>query len=120
MGNVDAANELVYGGKKHGPSYLVGRLIRKKEPKGKSATCASAISDQYLASLTEKIRDEVKQEMEEKMNQNVQEVRELRDSIKVMMSRLAEKNPELQIDVEELSKHPTNDDDAGGARNANT
>ena len=31
-------------------------------------------------------------------------VRELRDSIKVMMSKLAEKNPELQIDIEELSK----------------
>ncbi|KAL8145512.1 hypothetical protein AgCh_003610 [Apium graveolens] len=55
----------------------------------------------YLASLTEKIRDELKQEMEEKMDQNV---RELRDSIKVMMSKLAEKNLELQIDIEELSK----------------
>ncbi|KAL8121685.1 hypothetical protein AgCh_018425 [Apium graveolens] len=31
-------------------------------------------------------------------------VRELRDKIKVMMSKLEEKNPEKQIDIEELSK----------------
>ncbi|KAL8101227.1 hypothetical protein AgCh_033197 [Apium graveolens] len=97
-GNIDAANELVRAGKEHGRSYLVGRLIRKKESKGNSPT---RVSDQYLASLTEKIRDELKQEMEEKMDRNV---RELRDSIKVMLSKLAKKNPELQIDIEELSK----------------
>ncbi|XP_074338332.1 uncharacterized protein LOC141676560 [Apium graveolens] len=97
-GNIDAANELVRAGKELSRSYLVGRLIRKKESKGNSPTRAS---DQYLANLTEKIRDELEQEMEEKMDRNV---REFRDNIKVMMSKLAEKNPELQIDIEELSK----------------
>ncbi|KAL8097245.1 hypothetical protein AgCh_030391 [Apium graveolens] len=72
-GNIDAVNELVRAGKEHSRSYLVGRLIQKKESKGD----------------------------EEKMDWNV---RELRDSIKVMMSKLAEKNPELQIDIEEQSK----------------
>ncbi|KAL8090711.1 hypothetical protein AgCh_039959 [Apium graveolens] len=47
------------------------------------------------------IQKRSQREMEEKMDRNV---RELRDSIKVMMSKLAEKNPELQIDIEELSK----------------
>lgn len=30
-GNVEAANKLVYGGKQHGPSFLVGRVVKKKK-----------------------------------------------------------------------------------------
>ncbi|KAL8092246.1 hypothetical protein AgCh_034510 [Apium graveolens] len=58
-GNIDTANEVVRAGKEHSRSYLVGRFIRKKESNGNSPTRAS---DQYLASLTENIRDELKQE----------------------------------------------------------
>ncbi|KAL8124445.1 hypothetical protein AgCh_012187 [Apium graveolens] len=54
-GNIDAANEIVRGGKEHNRSYLVGRLIQKKEPKGNSTSRASSISDQYLSSLTENL-----------------------------------------------------------------
>ncbi|KAL6565419.1 hypothetical protein OROHE_004474 [Orobanche hederae] len=33
---VEAANKLVHGGKEQNPSYLIGRVIRKKKPKSKS------------------------------------------------------------------------------------
>lgn len=41
----------------YGENHLMNMTLAGKEPKGKFATRASAISDQYLASFTEKIRD---------------------------------------------------------------
>lgn len=115
-GKVDAANELVYGGKEHSRSYLVGRLIRKKEPKEKSArtrATTSSISNQFLESMTEKIRDQLAQEMEEKMEK-------VREKVMMLMSNLAEKNPELKIDIDEvvsILQSPNNIDDASEGNN---
>lgn len=118
---MEAANKLVYGGKEHSRSYLVGRLIRKKEAKGKLATRAatekistSTISDQHLASLTEKIRDQIAHEMDEKVEKKV------RENVKMVMSKLAEKCPKLlKVDIDELSTmDPPNNGDASEAGTA--
>ncbi|XP_063948189.1 uncharacterized protein LOC135152261 [Daucus carota subsp. sativus] len=112
---VEDANKLVYGDKKHSRSYLLGRLIQRREAKGKSVTHTEAtISDQVLASLTEKIREQLAQEMEEKMDQKV------RENVKAMVSKLAEKNPDLKIDIQDLSVEPTYDASASGANTATT
>ncbi|KAL8105340.1 hypothetical protein AgCh_029216 [Apium graveolens] len=73
-GNIDAANELVRAGKEHNRSNLVGKLIRKKESKGGDG------------------------------RENGSECSRASRQYKVMMSKLEERNPELQIDIEELSK----------------
>ncbi|XP_063942347.1 uncharacterized protein LOC135150129 [Daucus carota subsp. sativus] len=114
-GTVEDANKLVYGDKKHSRSYLLGRLIQRREAKGKSVTHSEAtISDQVLASLTEKIREQLAQEMEEKMDQKV------RENVKAMVSKLAEKNPDLKIDIQDLSVEPTYDASASGANTTTT
>ncbi|KAL6509887.1 hypothetical protein OROGR_022375 [Orobanche gracilis] len=51
-GSIEAANKVVRGEKEHNPSWLVGRLIRKKQSKEKSATSTtSGASNQYIADL---------------------------------------------------------------------
>ena len=47
--------------------------------------------------LTKKIRDQIAQEMEEKVDKKV------RDNVKLLMSKLAEKIPELKLDIVELT-----------------
>ncbi|KAK1361390.1 hypothetical protein POM88_045864 [Heracleum sosnowskyi] len=79
-----------------------------------SISTTDAMVDNYLASLTEKIRDQIAQEMDEKVEKKV------RENVKMMMSKLEEKCPELKVDIEELSVAPPNsvqDGDASGADN---
>ncbi|KAL6518137.1 hypothetical protein OROMI_033838 [Orobanche minor] len=73
-GTVEDANELVYGGKDHKHSFLVGRLNEKREPKKRprARQIPPTIPDQYVTSLTEKIREQIAQEMEEKVAKQVQ------------------------------------------------
>ena len=47
-----------------------------------------------MASLTEQIRDQIAKEMEEQVQKKVE------DNVKLMMSKLAEKNPGLNLDIE--------------------
>lgn len=82
---------MVRGEKEHNPSWLVGRFIRKKESKDKSETSTtSGASNQYMADLTEKIRAELTQEMDDKVDRKVRE----------MMKKLADKNPTLKFDID--------------------
>lgn len=109
-GNVEDANAIVYGGKEHSRSYLLGRLTRQREPKEKSATrTAPKISDEFMASVTEKIREQIAKDMEEKMEQKV------RENVTLILSKFAEKNPALNVDVADLTLNPPNNDDASGA-----
>ncbi|KAL6547405.1 hypothetical protein OROMI_023126 [Orobanche minor] len=98
-GTVEEANEVVYGGKDHSRSFLVERLIKKREPKKISARPIATIPipDKYVTSLIEKIRDQIVKEMEEQVEKKVQ------DNIKLMISKLAEKNPNLNLGIEELT-----------------
>lgn len=89
---VEAANKLVQGNKEHSRSFLIGRLICKKESKEKSGTSStSAVSDLYVSDLTGKIRAQLQQEMDEKLDQKVRE----------MMKKLADKNPDLKVNIDE-------------------
>nr|XP_017239854.1 PREDICTED: uncharacterized protein LOC108212644 [Daucus carota subsp. sativus] len=85
----EAANKLVYGEKEHSPSYLIGRLIQKKEPKSKASAAPAQPPDEYVNQLTAKIKAQLQQEMEEKFDKKLQD----------MMKLLAEKNPSLNINV---------------------
>lgn len=101
---VEEANKIVHGGKKHSSSYLIGRLSKKrcsKEKTGPSPVCNS--SDQFLVDLTAKIREQLSRETEEKVD------RKVRDNVKLMMSKIAEKNPELKVDIDELTAEPSID-----------
>ncbi|KAL6581960.1 hypothetical protein OROMI_005974 [Orobanche minor] len=115
-GTVEDANELVYGGKDHKHSFLVGRLIEKREPKKRprARQIPPTIPDQYVTSLTEKIREQIAQEMEEKVAKQVQE------NVKLMISKLAEKNPELKLDIEDLSVEPSRAKDSIRGNENNT
>nr|XP_017228464.1 PREDICTED: uncharacterized protein LOC108203795 [Daucus carota subsp. sativus] len=93
-GTIDEADEVVYGGKDHSRTFLVGRLIEKREPKKKIARPLPTIPEKYVASLTEQIRDQIAKEMEEQVQKKVE------DNVKLMMSKLAEKNPGLNLDIE--------------------
>ncbi|KAL6555066.1 hypothetical protein OROGR_006324 [Orobanche gracilis] len=99
-GSIEAANKVVRGEKEHSPSWLVGRLIRKKQSKEKSATSTtSGASNQYIADLTEKIRAELTQEMDDKVDRKVRE----------MMKKLADKNPALKFDIDATDISSGND-----------
>lgn len=95
---IEAANQLVRDGKKHGPSYLIGRLIRKKQEKPVTETTSRTFSvpDDYVSDLTAKIRDQLEQEMNEKLDQKVRE----------MMKKLADKNPDLNVPLDDSENSP--------------
>ncbi|KAL6550127.1 hypothetical protein OROMI_020615 [Orobanche minor] len=77
--------------------FLVTRKRDEKRTyrasKEKSSTSITNVSDLYLEELTTKIRDELADKMEEKLNQKVRK----------MMNRLAERNPDLQVNMDEQS-----------------
>lgn len=92
---------MVLGGKEHSPSYLIGRLVRKKEPKSRPSRASSGTSsvqppapDQLVADLTDKIRAQLQQEMDQKLDQKVQQ----------MMKMLVANNPGLKLDTIEASE----------------
>ncbi|KAL6572319.1 hypothetical protein OROMI_013277 [Orobanche minor] len=95
---VEAADKLVHGDKKHRPSYLIGRLVQEKKPKSKSLAPSASSSvqadDQYVSDLTAKIRAQLQQEMDEKLDKKVLE----------MMKMLADKNPDLRLNIEDSEK----------------
>ena len=95
----EAANKLVYGEKEHSPSYLIGRLIQKKEPKSKASAAPAQPPDEYVNQLTAKIKAQLQQEMEEIFDQKLQDI----------MKLLAEKNPSLNINVS--TKDPQKSDE---------
>ena len=97
---MEAANKIVRSDKNHSSSWLLGRFIRKKEPKEKPTTTCGT-SDQYMADLTAKIRAELAQEMEEKVDKKVQAV----------MTKLAEKNPGFNFNIDESSVSGGDDGD---------
>lgn len=95
---IEAANQLVRDGKKHGPSYLIGRLIRKKQEKPVTETTSRTFSvpDDYVSDLTAKIRDQLEQEMNEKLDQKVRE----------MIKKLVDKNPDLNMPLDDSENSP--------------
>lgn len=104
---MESANKIVRGDKGHNSSWLLGswllgRFIRKKEHKEKSATSIPCgASHQYMADLTSRIRAELTQEVDEKVDRKVEE----------MMKKLAEKNPELKLNIGESSASVGDDND---------
>lgn len=52
-----------------------------------------------MADLTEKIREQLAREMDEKVDK-------VRENVKLMITKIAEKNPELKVDIDELSIEP--------------
>lgn len=84
-------------GDSHGPYWLVGRHA-------KTARLRNASSDAYMQQLTTKIRKQVADEMEEKLNQKVQE------NLARVLKMLAEANPTFNVNMENFYKTSTKDD----------
>ena len=111
---VEAANKLVCGGKELNQSYLVGRLIRKKERKSKTSQGTSSVPtpqlpDELVTDITAKIRAELEQEMDKKLDQKLRQ----------MMKLLADKNPDLKVDStgSDSDKTGTQGEDDGDSTN---
>ncbi|KAK1397011.1 hypothetical protein POM88_006874 [Heracleum sosnowskyi] len=110
-GSVEDADRLVCAGT-HSSSWLLGRHVQKRQSKEKLAapTSVSNISEDRLAELTTKI-DQLTNEMDQRVNQKVQE------SLALMLNKLAEKIPSLQVNVNDfLLEHPA--DNSSGSHNA--
>ncbi|KAL6560185.1 Multidrug resistance-associated protein 5 [Orobanche hederae] len=108
-------DELVSGAKKsHGPGWLIGR----HDPKClKTSTQASAPApiDSYVQEMTKKIRHEVVVEVEAKLNQKVcAEVdgkinQNVQDNLTLVLKKLGEANPILNVDIGEICARISND-----------
>lgn len=83
--------------KSHGPSWLVGRHT-------KTAKLRNSSSETYVQQLTTKIRKQVTDEMEEKVNLKVQE------SLARVLKMLREANPNLNVNIENLCNTSTEED----------
>ncbi|KAL6551956.1 hypothetical protein OROGR_008110 [Orobanche gracilis] len=110
---LDGLDELVSGEKKsHGPGWLIGR----HDPKFlKTSTQAPAPTDSYVQELTKKIRQEVVLEVEAKLNQKVYaEVdgkinQKVQDNLTLVLKKLVEANPILNVDIGEICAAISND-----------
>lgn len=95
--------------KGHGPSWLVGRCF--KPAKGFGPT-KSQISD-----LTTKIRQEVAEEMDDKMKKQQEEVEakmnKMHENFAWMLRKLGEANPSININMAELCATISSDHDDG-------
>lgn len=103
---VDGIEELVSGGKKsHTPGWLIGRhdpsLVKTQAP-------APAPTDPYIEELTKKIRQELVGDMEAKLEKRVNEEvdakvnQKVQDNLAIVLKKLAEANPGLQIDLGQI------------------
>ncbi|KAL8104879.1 hypothetical protein AgCh_028881 [Apium graveolens] len=108
-GLTDGVNELLLDVKGHDPSWIVGRFV--KPVKGSSPT-KSQIND-----LTEKIREEVTAEIEEKMKQQKEEVdakmNMMQENFIWVLRKLGEANPSLNVNMAELCATISSDHDDG-------
>lgn len=89
----EAANKLVHD-KEHKPSYLIGRLIRKKEEKKQKAALGTTRTLSVPGHEYAKIRADIEKELDEKLEQKFQD----------MVKKLAEQNPGLKINLDESDK----------------
>ena len=67
----------------------------------------SAPGDTYLDDLTAKIRGELEVELEEKVN------RKVKDNLSMVLRKIAEANPGLNLDVGEFPTTPSDGDENG-------
>lgn len=82
--------------KSHGPYWLVGRHAR-------TAKLRNPSSKAYVEQLTSKIRKEVAEEMDEKVNLKVQE------TLARMLKKLGEANPNFNVNIEDLCNTSSED-----------
>ena len=80
--------------KEHKPSYLIGRLIRKKEEKKQKAALGTTRTLSVPGHEYAKIRADIEKELDEKLEQKFQD----------MVKKLAEQNPGLKINLDESDK----------------
>ena len=96
-------DELIADGKPHGREWLKGRH-------GKTAGEASTSMDKepYLSDVTAMVWRELEAEWEAKMNKKVQ------DNIAMVLKKIGEANPGLNLDVGEFCATLSSEDDENG------
>ncbi|XP_074344219.1 uncharacterized protein LOC141683409 isoform X2 [Apium graveolens] len=100
--SLDGIEELLSGGKSsHSPGWLIGRHDMKA-PKNPTPNP----SDACLQELTKKIRHDVVEEVEEKFNRKlsykVAKVKKVQDNVSLVLQKLLEANPGLNIDMTQI------------------
>ncbi|KAL6529063.1 hypothetical protein OROHE_014807 [Orobanche hederae] len=98
-GPSEGVNELLLDGKAHGPSWLIGRCVNS----GKCSTSGT-------------IRQEVVDEMEEKLKKKVQEVdaqvnKKVQENLTWVLKKLGEVNPRININLVELCRTISSNND---------
>ncbi|KAL8147774.1 hypothetical protein AgCh_005190 [Apium graveolens] len=111
---LDGIEELLSGGKSsHGPGWLIGRHDVKalKNPN-------SNPSDACLEELTKKIRQDVVEEVIEKFNMKlsdeVAKVKKVQDNMSLVLQKLLEAKPGLNIDMAQICGTISGDTGADG------
>ncbi|KAK1366152.1 hypothetical protein POM88_041713 [Heracleum sosnowskyi] len=104
--NVD---ELIANGKSHGPDWLKGRQGKKADLASTSAT-----TDPFIDDLTAKIRRDLEVELEAKVK------RKVLDNMAMLLKKLGEANPSLNLDIGDLSPIASEDDENGTPLTAGT
>lgn len=111
-GGSSTVEELVSDGKSHGPSWLLGRHVKsvKASPSVPTST--------YVQELTTQIRQNLVEEMEEKV-QKVQhevdtKVNTVKENFKAILKKLVEENPGIKVDLGDLGATSSGDTENGG------
>ena len=102
-GSDGVVQELISDGKSHGPSWLIGRHTKAAEVPKDAPTTST-----YIQELAAKIRENIVDEVEAKVNQKVKE------NLTWVLKKLGEANPDMQIDVGDLCATVYSDDTGTG------
>ncbi|KAL8154564.1 hypothetical protein AgCh_000074 [Apium graveolens] len=111
---LDGIKELLSGGKSsHGPGWLIGRhdvkALKNSTPQPSNAC---------LQDLTKKIRQNIVQEVKEKFNRKlsdeVAKVKKVQDNMSLVLQKLLEANPGLNIDIAQIYGTISSDTGADG------
>ncbi|KAL8155395.1 hypothetical protein AgCh_000687 [Apium graveolens] len=95
-------SELLTDGKSHGPTWLLGRCAKPSQ-----ITSSTAPKDTYVQELTTKIRQSLTDEVQEKVRQVQAEVddqvnKKVQQNMALVLKKLAEANPNITVDIEDL------------------
>ncbi|KAK1364874.1 hypothetical protein POM88_040435 [Heracleum sosnowskyi] len=110
----DAVDDILSKGKSHCPTWLLGRCAKPS-----NASSSNNPTDTYVQELTTKIRKSLADEVEEKVKQvqtevDVQVKKKVQQNLAVVLKKLAEANPNITVDIEDLCEMTVssdNDDD---------
>ena len=115
-GSDEVVQELISDGKRHGPTWLIGRHTKSAEVSKDAPTTST-----YIQELAAKIKENIVEEVEAKVNKRVKDEfdatvnRKVQENLSWVLKKLGEANPDMQIDVAGLCATVCSDETGTGA-----